>query len=99
MSDPTREELEAQAKALGLNYPANIGDKKLAQRVAEASAEKEPVREIVVVGPKKGRWRSGRRFDRTPTRIPLGDLTEEELEALHADPKLEVGMMPVDATE
>lgn len=35
-----REELEAEAKELGLKFPANIGDEKLAERVAEARKAK-----------------------------------------------------------
>jgi len=36
---PTREELEAKAKELGLSFPANIGDAKLLARIEEALAK------------------------------------------------------------
>lgn len=35
----TREELEARAKELELSFPSNIGDAKLAEKVAAAEAE------------------------------------------------------------
>ena len=34
----TREEMEARAQALGLQYPANIKDATLAKKIAEAEA-------------------------------------------------------------
>ncbi len=37
----TREELEAKAKELGVSFSANIGDKKLAERIEEALAKQE----------------------------------------------------------
>ncbi len=35
---PTRAELEAEAHRLGIEFPANLGDKKLAQRIADHKA-------------------------------------------------------------
>lgn len=43
---------------------------------------------LVVTGPRRGRWRAGRHFTDQPTRIPLDDLTEIELDALRDDPAL-----------
>ncbi|WP_126977465.1 HI1506-related protein [Frigidibacter oleivorans] len=45
---------------------------------------------VKVTGPKKGRRRAGRAFGREPVLIPMDDLTEDELEALSADPALTV---------
>ena len=40
--DPTRAELEAKAKELGIEFSPNIGDKKLAERIQAAlDAQKE----------------------------------------------------------
>jgi len=36
VSDPTRDELEAKAKELGVSFNARTSDKKLAERIAEA---------------------------------------------------------------
>jgi hypothetical protein len=36
VSDPTREELEAKAKELGVSFNTRTSDKKLAERIAEA---------------------------------------------------------------
>lgn len=45
---------------------------------------------LVVTGPKKGRWRAGRKFGPEPVRIPVADLSDDEMEAISADPKLTV---------
>ena len=45
---------------------------------------------VTVVGPAKGRWRAGRPFGPVPVAIPAAELTDDELEALRADPELVV---------
>ena len=45
---------------------------------------------VTVVGPARGRWRAGRQFGPVPVAIPAEELTDEELEALRADPELVV---------
>lgn len=49
---------------------------------------------VRVTGPKKGRWRIGRRFDRTPVDIPLDDLSEGDRKALDADKTLTIEVVP-----
>lgn len=51
--------------------------------------------EVVVVGPKQGRWRAGRHFGAEPTRIPLQELTEDEKAALVGDPVLIIQVVEV----
>lgn len=51
--------------------------------------------EVIVVGPKRGRWRAGRRFGPEETRIPLEELTEDDKAALVADPLLIVSVAEV----
>lgn len=51
-------------------------------------AKTEPV--VIVTGPKKGRWRLKRHFTKTPVTIVMADLSEDDLAALQADPKLHV---------
>lgn len=46
--------------------------------------------EVVVLGPKTGRRRAGRRFGPEPTVIPLSELNEADKAVLIADPKLSV---------
>lgn len=58
---------------------------------AAADAGKDPQGQIMIVGPKGGRWRAGRHFGPEPTIIDVADLTEEEGRALISDPKLVVG--------
>ncbi|MDK3072765.1 hypothetical protein QO034_06555 [Sedimentitalea sp. JM2-8] len=48
------------------------------------------VKAIVVVGPRQGRRRAGRRFTPEPVTIPLEELSLRELAALRADPLLNV---------
>lgn len=43
---------------------------------------------LTVVGPAKGRWRARRHFGPAETRIPVADLTAEEIAAIQADPEL-----------
>lgn len=142
---PERIALEETAKELGLSIPGNIGDAKLADRVAkaQAKAKKTPPpaavtpaasgvapagtrdggpagtngaiteaqddagrvpapaaepqsAEVEVIGPRKGRWRIGRKFGQTPTRIPLAELDEAQLDALKGDSALVVLLPDVD---
>lgn len=58
---------------------------------AAIEAGQSPRGQIMVVGPKGGRWRGGRHFTPEPTIIDVADLTEEEGMALIHDPKLVVG--------
>lgn len=50
---------------------------------------------VVVVGPKRGRWRAGRRFGPEETRIPVEDLSEAQKMALLDDPALIVSVAEV----
>jgi hypothetical protein len=50
-----------------------------------------PENQIMVVGPKRGRWRAGRLFTSEPTIIDIADLPEENVQALISDPMLIVG--------
>lgn len=54
----TREEMEARAQALGLQYPANIKDATLAKKIAEAEAKKpgtgESAEGVVAPSPAEG---------------------------------------------
>lgn len=43
---------------------------------------------VVVKGPKKGRWRCGRHFGPEAVKIPLEELSKDEMAALKADPEL-----------
>ena len=43
---------------------------------------------VTVKGPAKGRWRAGRQFGPEPVTIPLTELTQDQFDALHADPEL-----------
>jgi hypothetical protein len=69
---------------------------------ASAASEDQPVGliieatgpVIIVKGPAKGRWRIGRHFTPEVTEIPAADLTEEQIEALVADPELMVKSVP-----
>lgn len=64
--------------------------------VVPAAQDDEPSgREVVVVGPKRGRWRAGRHFGAEPVRIPVEELTEDEKAALVADPVLIVSVAEV----
>ena len=69
---------------------------RLGEVMAGAAILPEPSgREVVVVGPKRGRWRAGRRFGPEETRIPLEELTEDDKAALIADPVLIVSVAEV----
>lgn len=137
-----RLELEARAEKLDVEFAWNLGNDKLAARIADAEAalapgERKPEAKaeggpgaddtpttatgpapadldaeqkkptvsdaaakddqsagtgqiVRVTGPKRGRWRAGRHFTAEPQDILIGDLTEDDLQALVDDPKLTV---------
>ena len=70
----------------------DVGEVEDAERLGEVMAGAailpEPSGlEVVVVGPKRGRWRAGRRFGPEETRIPVEDLSEAQKTALLDDEK------------
>ncbi|WP_323780143.1 hypothetical protein [Thalassovita sp.] len=86
---PERAALEARAAEMKLTFPANIGDTKLAERIATAEAkEAEPVPVLRVIGPAKGFRRAGRSFGAETVDIPLADLSAAEISALEDEPNL-----------
>ena len=110
-----RKDLEARAAKQGLDYPHNIGEAKLEERVRAAEAAQgsggqeaggqtppastkpkgdEPV--VEVTGPKQGRRRAGHRFGPEPVLFHAGELTEDDLVALEADPLLTVVVRAAD---
>lgn len=48
----------------------------------------EPIPVLIVHGPAHGRWRAGRHFTSEGTTIPLAELSDDEVEAIFADPVL-----------
>lgn len=97
---PEREALEAKAAELSLSYPANIGDEKLAERIAKAEAKAaDPVPVLRVIGPAKGFRRAGRTFTAEPVDIPLDDLSDGDLAALEAEPNLITARIGGDASD
>lgn len=64
---------------------------------AAASAPNPDEMFVRVVGPRKGRWRTGRQFGREPVFIPLDELKDREAEAIRDDPVLTFSV--VSATE
>ncbi len=52
---------------------------------------------LVIIGPKKGRWRAGRHFTPTPTIVLVSELADGEREMIEGDPKLVVEFLPPDA--
>ncbi|WP_300439398.1 hypothetical protein [uncultured Mameliella sp.] len=67
-----------------------------AAKPAVPDPEQPPEGVLTVTGPKKGRWRAGRHFTPEPVKIPLADLTEDEIAMLAADPKLTLSGLPQD---
>ncbi len=45
---------------------------------------------LIVIGPKKGRWRIGRKFGVEPVTLLVDGLTEDDMKALAADPTLTI---------
>ncbi len=79
---------EADAEAAKAKADANAKAAELAQ------AEPKSGGTVHVKGPKKGRWRAGRKFTHETTDIDLDDLKEGELKALQDDPVLTVSITP-----
>lgn len=91
-----RKELEARAAELGLSYPANLGDTKLAERISEAGNGGDPVSALRVTGPKKGFWRAGRKFGPAAIDVPIADLSDDQVIALKNEPRLVVAEVEID---
>lgn len=45
---------------------------------------------LVVIGPRRGRWRAGMRFGQEPQVLPIDALTADEIAAIEGDPALTV---------
>ncbi|NOR63255.1 MAG: hypothetical protein GQ535_12275 [Rhodobacteraceae bacterium] len=87
-------EAEAEAKAKA-GAEAEAGAKAKADSEAELKAKTDADAEDEVVSIKtkrgvKSRWRAGYQFGPEVREIPLGDLSEDQLVALEADPSLVV---------
>lgn len=76
--------------------PAADPKAKGAANAPKATAKTPPAAEldVIVVGPKSGRWRAGRHFTNVPVTIPATALSADELAALRADPMLIVSTKP-----
>lgn len=59
-----------------------------AAKPAVLEPEQPPEGVLTVIGPKRGRWRAGRHFSPEPVKIPLAELSAEEIAMLEGDPKL-----------
>lgn len=57
----------------------------------------EPQGVLIVIGPKRGRWRAGRHFGPEAVNIPLGDLTPDAFTAIVNDEKLSISVIYPDA--
>lgn len=79
---------QASASGEGASAPDNGGEGggKTAPTQPEPGAEGA----LIVIGPKKGRWRAGRHFTREPSIILVSDLAEGEREMIEGDPMLTV---------
>ena len=53
-----------------------------------ASLQPAPPEVLIVRGPQRGRWRAGRHFGPDEVHIAIGDLTDDELDAIVGDPLL-----------
>ncbi|MBW4984743.1 hypothetical protein KZZ07_19560 [Mameliella sp. CS4] len=58
--------------------------------------EQPPEGVLTVIGPKRGRWRAGRHFSPEPVKIPLAELSDDEIAMLANDPKLTLSGLPQD---
>ena len=72
--------------------PAGASD----QQAISNEGSRPELSALRVTGPKKGRRRIGRNFDRNPVTIPAADLSDDDITALLADPALTVETVPLD---
>lgn len=80
-------DVNATEPAANKPAPDRAGDAKVS---ASPAAAKASGLMVVVTGPKRGRWRAGRKFGSEPVMIPIEDLDEAAFEALNSDPRLQV---------
>ncbi|KXF92092.1 HI1506-related protein [Phaeobacter inhibens] len=96
-----REKLKERAKELGLQLPGNVSNENLKAAVAGAeeragnpTANSGPsqapvgIEALRVIGPAKGFRRAGFGFGPRPVDIPLADLSEGQIAAIEAEPRL-----------
>jgi hypothetical protein len=91
-----KDEQEAADKAAAAQKAKDEQDAKdKAAAAQKAKDEQDELSEphIVVIGPKKGRWRAGRHFGPEPTIILVSDLIEGEGDALRSDPTLAISVV------
>lgn len=86
----------AEAKASGAGTASSEQDPASNAAVPPKDATQKPQRKAVagpfikVLGPANGFWRCGMRFDAKPTAFGVGDLTDDQIAALEAEPELTV---------
>lgn len=85
---------QPRAKATPVTPPATEATPAPVFVGVDLAAQPDTTAVLVVTGPRRGRWRAGRHFTDQPTRIPLDDLTEIELDALRDDPALTTTIEP-----
>lgn len=73
-----------------LDAAANAGAQASAEVATEALEGITDDDVFVVTGPRKGRWRAKRFFTAEPTRIPVSELTDDEIALIDSDDKLTV---------
>ncbi|WP_420324631.1 hypothetical protein [Mameliella sp.] len=64
--------------------------------IKSSDPEQPPEGVLTVVGPKKGRRRINRHFTPEPVKIPLAELSDDEIAMLADDPKLTLSGLPQD---
>lgn len=64
--------------------------------IKSSDPEQPPEGVLTVIGPRKGRWRAGRHFSPEPVKIPLAELSDDEIAMLAGDPKLTLSGLPQD---
>ncbi|MDD9731198.1 hypothetical protein PVW46_14880 [Mameliella sp. AT18] len=64
--------------------------------IKSSDPEQPPEGVLTVIGPRKGRWRAGRHFSPESVKIPLAELSDDEIAMLAGDPKLTLSGLPQD---
>ncbi|MEL6888373.1 MAG: hypothetical protein AAFO86_06655 [Pseudomonadota bacterium] len=84
---PNSPDLTSADKAEAINEAiAKVGEAAVFERLKDELCD--PAFDVVIVGPRQGRWRAGRQFGQEPTIISADELTFEQFMSIHGDPML-----------
>jgi hypothetical protein len=96
-NNPAASNTSSSAPDLSSQLTAQASDSVVGSAPTEPEQRDNRIEEenlaVVVIGPKKGRWRAGRHFTHEPTMIQVVELTDDQALQIKNDPTLAVSLI------